>query len=276
MNTPNYPPAGPYGAPPPGPPGPGTPPGGQQPYGPPPGGPYGPPGTPPGGFGAPGQGAPGQGGFGPPPGTPPGTPPGGQPFGAAQGFGAPDGQPAPGGLPPAPPQQAPAAKPGRSKVIKIVALVVVALVVAGGVIWAQSTSASSAEVGECIKVNDAASADIEKIDCNAEEAVYKVAVTKDDSGAECPGEFYMEYTETGRNELLLCLSLNAKEGDCFNATAQSHLRVACTEPEAMFQISKVVEGKNDAAECGDAAVDALTYPEPPLTMCRVAPDATAS
>ncbi|MGH3879658.1 MAG: LppU/SCO3897 family protein [Actinophytocola sp.] len=292
MNTPNPPPpSGPYGGPPRGPQGgqgpqggPYGPPGG--PYGPPPGGgrppqtppgggqygqqPYGPPGGQPqygggpGGPGGPGGQYGGPGGqFG---GPPPQTPPGGQPFGQepAEGFG------------PTPPA-APTPKKRPSKVVRIVATAVIALVVAGVVLWMQRDAPASAKAGDCIKVNDAAKADIEQIDCASKEAVYKVAVTRDDVAAKCPNDNYLEYTETGSGDLKICLVLNAKQGDCFQENTQDHTRVECTSPKASFQIAKVVQGSEDAKQCGaENAAAALTYPEPKMTLCLAAPKAAAS
>jgi hypothetical protein len=277
MNTPNYPPSGPqgpqrggpqgpqggqYGQPGPyGPPGarpPQTPPGG-QPYGPPGGQPYGgpPPQTPPGGqpYGGP----------------PPQTPPGGQP--AFGGPPPPDGQPGFGG----PPPPAPTPKKGSSKTIKIVAVLVIVVIVGAVVYFLQKDAPASAKAGDCIKVNNAASADIEKIDCGSKEAVYKVAVTKDDAGAKCPNENYLEYTESGSSDLLLCLIFNAKQGDCFKENAKDHTRVECTAPDASFQIAKVIDGSDDPAKCGPEGKDtALAYPEPKITFCLAAPQGTAS
>ena len=309
MNTPNHPPPDRYGGPPPGGPygrpGPyGPPPGGQRPHGPPgglPPGRYGPPGGRPGGpapgpgYG-PGPGPGGPGGYGPPP----QTPPGGRPYGAPPGYGGPPPPPPPpppsrsGGygdlderdesqdLPPAPPPGTPSgtppptAKPGNNKLAKVIVLVVVLGIVIGVALWLQSSAPSSAEVGDCIKINDVTEADIEKVDCNSAEALYKVAVTKDDDAAGCPAPAYLAYTESGRNELLLCLSLNAKAGDCFQVAENTYKKVACTAPEANFRVSEVFNGKDDPAQCGDAADQALSYPEPPMTICRVAPDTAAT
>jgi hypothetical protein len=279
MNTPNYPPSGPQGGPPRG--GPQGPQGGQ--YGQP--GPYGPPGghpqTPPGGQS-----------YGPPSGQPyggqPQTPPGGQPgFGGQQGFGGPPPQTPPGGQPagqqPPPgypagsPPAAPTPKKGGSKKVKIIAVLVIVVAVIGVVLYLQKDAPASAKAGDCIKVNNADSADIVKIDCADKAAVYKVAVTKDDSGAKCPNDNYLEYTETGSGDLLLCLIFNAKQGDCFKENAKDHTRVACTAPDASFQIAKVIDGSDDPAKCGPEGKDtALAYPEPKITFCLAAPQGTAS
>ena len=275
MNTPNQPPQGPYGGQPQGPYGQpgqpgqpgqyGAPQGGRPPQTPPGGQPYG---TPPGGqpgYGAPGGPA-GPGGPGPY-GGPPQNPPGGQPYGTPPG-GQP-GQPGfpPAGAPPAAPE--PKKKSGVSKVVKIVAGVVILLVIIGGVIWSQTKSASSAEVGDCIKVNNASAtnADIEKIDCKTQEAVYKVGVKKGSDTDKCPEGDYVQYTEEGGFKL--CLVLNAKEGDCFTSSAQEDKRADCASAD--IQVVKVVDGKNDPAGCGEGSAGALVYSEPAQTICLTQP-----
>lgn len=294
MNTPNHPNPGRYGGPPPGrygpagQPGPYGPPPGQRPPGPP-GRPYGPPpghpgdqptrptGRPPGYGPGPGQG-PGQQGYDPD------TPPTDQIYGGpAREYAGPPPPPPARSLPdldddtpvrntPRPP----ASKTGGGKLAKVIGLVVLLAVVAGVALWLQSGSPSSAEVGDCIKINNIAEADIDKVDCASEEALYKVAVTSSDTDARCPSPAYLAYSETGRNELLLCLALNAEAGECYLTTEQTHKKVDCAAPDAMFQVSDVFAGKDDPAQCGEAAEQALVYPEPPLTICRVAPDTSAT
>lgn len=281
MNSPNYPPpGGPQDYPPPGRP--------QGPYGSPQGQPYGqrPPQTPPGGqpyggpppqgqpYGGPPPQGPPPGGFGPGPGGPgPGGP-------GAGGFGPPGG---PGGAPPAayptPPPPAPTAKPSNvGKFIKIgvIAAGIIAAAIFGFLNWGKS--ASSAAVGDCIKVNNATSADVEKIDCNSKEAVYKVAATFDSASAKCPAEDYVAYTETRSrgSDLTLCLMLNAKEGDCFkvSVTGDDVSRVECSTADA--QVLKVLDGATDDSGCPEGTAIPMVYPEPkPVVICLGAPGGTA-
>lgn len=129
-------------------------------------------------------------------------------------------------------------------------------------------SAVDAEVGDCIKVNNASAtnADVEAIDCADPLAVYKIAVKEDDDTATCPGDDYVTYSEAG--QLLLCLMLNAEEGECFNETPQEDKRVDCGSPDASYRVSAVHEGVEDVNRCGADSPYALSYPEPPLTICR--------
>jgi hypothetical protein len=271
MNSPNYPPPG-------GPQGPYGPPPGQQP-------PYGqrPPQTPPGG--QPYGGPPPQ---GPPQGQPYGGPPQGQPYGAPGGgqgaFGPPGGPSGPGGAPPAsyptpPPPPAPVGKKSSTgTIIKIVLGVVVIGVVAVFAIMNWGKSASSSQAGDCIKVNTASStnADVEKIDCNSKDAAYKVASTQDDASASCPEGNYVSYTETGSGDLLLCLTLNAKEGDCFESGTDADTRVECTDPKATFMVTKIISGTTDMAGCpGEGDKQGYAYTKPDLVQCFGPPAGTS-
>jgi hypothetical protein len=260
MNSPNYPP-----------------PGGQGPYGQPQGGqPYGqrPPQTPPGGqpYGAPPpQGQP----FGgpPPQGQPYGGPGGGGPGGPGGpgGFGPPPG--GPGGAPPAsyppPPPPAPAGKSSKAGLfIKIGIAVVVIGVVGFFVIKNWGTAPSSSKVGDCIKVNEASitDADVDKVECSDAGASYKVGATFDSASAKCPGgdeSAYVGYTETGGrgSDLLLCLILNAKVGDCYQQGNQVDTKLQCSDPKATFKVTQLVESA-DSSGCPQDSIGAYVYPEP--------------
>jgi hypothetical protein len=130
--------------------------------------------------------------------------------------------------------------------------------------------AIDAKVGDCVKVNDASAteADIETIDCAQPAAVYKIGVREEDSGGQCPSPNYVSYTEEG--VLLLCMTLNAHKGECFHETDEQDTRVGCDSPDASYKVGDIVEGTADANRCGTAdAANALTYPKPPLTICRL-------
>lgn len=129
---------------------------------------------------------------------------------------------------------------------------------------------ADANVGDCIKVNKAGrtDADVETIDCGHAEAVYRVGVRVDGGTSTCPGENYVTYTE---GELLLCLTLNARSGDCFHEDDEQDVRVPCDPPDASYRVGEIFEGSEDPSKCGEVdAENAFTYPEPPLTICRVA------
>ncbi|HEV2784475.1 MAG TPA: hypothetical protein VGX25_34240 [Actinophytocola sp.] len=277
MNHPNPPhQPGPYGPPPPGqqpppyrPPQP--PPYGQQPppyrQQPPP---YRQPPTPPGGQPPP-HGQPATPPGGQPPFGPPSTPPGGQPppFGQPQ-----SDYPPPPDYPPAPTGGEPAKPSGKRKLlVGIIALVVAAGAYAIFQFVLNKDSASSAEAGDCIKVNRASttSADVEKIDCNDNIAVFKVAKKLDNDTDQCPTPDYEKYTQTGAgSDFALCLMLNAKEGDCFADydTPDKRARVDCASAEV--KVAKLVSGTADEKACEQDSL-ALVYPEPATTFCLVQP-----
>jgi hypothetical protein len=130
--------------------------------------------------------------------------------------------------------------------------------------------AADAAAGDCIKVDKpgATDADVETVDCGDPAAVYKVGVRADRGARDCPGENYVKYTE--QDSLLLCLTLNARRGDCFHESDEQDTRVPCGSPDASYEVGEIYEGEEDAARCGERdAPDALTYPRPPLTICRL-------
>jgi hypothetical protein len=131
-------------------------------------------------------------------------------------------------------------------------------------------AAIDAKVGDCIKVNAAGAndADVETIDCDDDAAVYKVGIRENRKDGDCPGENYVKYSE--QDNLLLCLTLNARQGDCFHESEEQDSRVRCDSPDASYEVGGIYEGAEDAARCGERdAPNALTYPRPPLTICRL-------
>ncbi|KAA2248876.1 hypothetical protein F0L68_39555 [Solihabitans fulvus] len=260
MTTPpNQPPQpGPYGPPQGFPPPAGQP--GQQPGFPPPGQ---------SGFQqapAPGrsgfQDAPPQPGFQQAPGQPGPMP--GQP-----GFGPMPGQ---GGFAPAP--VAPGPQSGnKSKVIRIVAAVVVLVLIGGGFYLYNKTSPSAAGPGDCIKVNSVSTnnASVDKIDCGSSEAAFKVAIKLDNASGNCPNDNYIAYMQSGgrgNSKFTLCLALNGKVGDCFKAEdaglSTKVTKVACSS--GTLKVAKVNDGKADESLC-DQGQEPVTYPTPPQTIC---------
>jgi len=129
--------------------------------------------------------------------------------------------------------------------------------------------AADARVGDCVRVTDAdqAEARVETITCTDQGAVYRVAVRADNGTAQCPDADYVAYTQ---DDLLLCFILNARSGECFHETEQQDTRVSCDSAEASYRVGEIVDGAEDSSRCGEEdAENALTYPEPPLTICRL-------
>jgi hypothetical protein len=167
----------------------------------------------------------------------------------------------------------PPAEPGRSGRLPKVVLGIVLLVIAGLVLYFLIRAGQepvAAEPGECIKVVSAQDAEIERVDCAAPEAVYKVAARLTSTSAACPEGEYSELTSG--SSMKLCLMLNAKEGDCFSTTFagrnRTHERVPCG-PSAEYKVVKVVTGKADSKLCVNGDVVA-SYTEPPMTICLTA------
>lgn len=129
---------------------------------------------------------------------------------------------------------------------------------------------TDAAVGECLKVEDVSvtDTDVVAIDCADPLAVYRVGVREEGGGARCPGRNYVSYTE--ESGLLLCLTLNAHRGECFHEATQLDTRVPCDSPDASYRVGEIYADIEDAGRCGeDDAPNALTYPRPPLTICRL-------
>jgi hypothetical protein len=131
--------------------------------------------------------------------------------------------------------------------------------------------AIDASPGDCIKVNVASStdADVETVDCSTPEAIYKVATREETDTGDCPNDQYVSYTEEG--QLLLCLQLNVKDGECLAVSDEQDKRADCTSPDATHRVVGVFDGVDDETKCGEEATEVLTYPQPPLTICLVSP-----
>jgi hypothetical protein len=137
---------------------------------------------------------------------------------------------------------------------------------------ADAGDAIDAQPGDCIKVNVASStnADVETIDCSTPEAIYKVATREETDTGSCPNDQYVSYTEEG--QLLLCLQLNVKDGECLEVTDTDDKRADCAAPNATHRVVGVFDGVDDETKCnGTNSTEVLTYPEPALTICLVSP-----
>jgi hypothetical protein len=130
-------------------------------------------------------------------------------------------------------------------------------------------TAADARVGDCVQVTDAneTEARVETITCTDPGAVYRVAVRTDNGSTQCRDADYVAYTQ---DDLLLCFVLNARSGECFHESDQQDTRVSCDSAEASYRVGEIVDGAEDSSRCGEADAEyALTYPEPPLTICRL-------
>lgn len=234
-----------------------------QPYGPPPGGQPLSSGPVPAPNGPLPQGQPGA--FGPPPGQPYG--PSGQPFGSPAGQFGLGGSGQPYGPPPGSP-----VKPRKNRLaVRIVlAVVLVAVVVTGGILWATG-SPDNAAVGDCLNVKEFKRGnEPDRVACTDSSANVKVAVKLDDAAGTCPRGDYDEYSVSGSYKL--CLIPNDKEGDCLanfsSTTTEGYLHVDCADSKAEVKVVKVAQGIADESGCqGTEATSYRTYSEPTSTYC---------
>lgn len=137
-----------------------------------------------------------------------------------------------------------------------------------------SGEAYDAEPGDCIKVNVASSteAEVEIVGCSEDEAIYRVGTREETDTADCPNDQYVTYTEQGR--LLLCLQLNVEKGDCLQVTDTADAFVDCSDPNVTNVVLDVLDGVDDETQCTqDGLEQAVTYPEPELTVCLGGPQA---
>ncbi|WP_214321174.1 LppU/SCO3897 family protein [Nonomuraea sediminis] len=142
---------------------------------------------------------------------------------------------------------------------------------------------ANAQPGNCLEAlgQDPKTTGFHIVDCGAPNAAYKVALRlgRFDS---CQTNTYGYATSGGsrRSGWHLCLTLNAKVGDCFHQEVGFPTGKAVKVPcgaGATYRVVKSVPGTADKALCGEDAVDpvrndlarpiALVYPQPPLTIC---------
>ncbi|MFC4854289.1 LppU/SCO3897 family protein [Actinophytocola glycyrrhizae] len=138
---------------------------------------------------------------------------------------------------------------------------------------AEPGEAIEAQPGDCIKVNvaSATNADVETVDCSAQEAIYRVATREETDTGSCPNDQYVSYTEEGK--LLLCLQLNVSEGDCIEVSGSADKRADCAAPGVTHEVLDVLDGVDDETQCTEATSEVITYPRPPLTICLGSPTA---
>ncbi|GAA0924281.1 LppU/SCO3897 family protein [Virgisporangium aurantiacum] len=169
---------------------------------------------------------------------------------------------------------------------------IVVLLIGGGIVFGIGTAAgwfsaddaaSNSQAGDCMKAadNDAKSTKFSIVDCAAPDAAYKVAFKTDSRYGGCGGTSYMADSEktSRRSGFTLCMTLNAKVGDCFNQTVGpptgTARKVACGSG-ATYKVVKIVD-KDDLYACGSdykrPSGSSLTgklifsYPKPAMSIC---------
>ncbi|MEV6909843.1 hypothetical protein [Amycolatopsis sp. NPDC051071] len=189
-------------------------------------------------------------------------------------------QPAPGGQLPVgqpdafgPPPGGQPAAPKRSKLawLKFAIPVIVVVLVAGGYAISYFTGTVNAQPGDCLTVTEFSKAADEptKADCGAQEANVKIAarVGGDES---CPEGDYDTISMTGRMSYKLCLTVNAKQGDClagFLSNTAGYKKVSCADPAKDAELVKITDTVDKAVCEGTEATHAQSYSTPPTTVC---------
>jgi hypothetical protein len=119
-------------------------------------------------------------------------------------------------------------------------------------------------------------ADLDRVDCTEQAAIFKVGERIANDTGSCPAGDYLEYWERGGDggDFKLCLTYNLAKGECWEE-ADIPVRVPCTAETGhnRYKIVKVVTGTADAAGCEGAAkgrVGAMTYSKPAQTLCFTA------
>lgn len=139
----------------------------------------------------------------------------------------------------------------------------------------QLTGAATAEAGDCVTISAETAtdtgvtrADVETLDCAADQASFKVGKVLDEGDAGCPEEgVYTEIVPNGEvgDGYKLCLIPNMAEGACYGADEGSgFVRTECSGGDT-FKVTKVVQGSADTTACPDGS--GMSYPEPAVTYC---------
>jgi hypothetical protein len=206
--------------------------------------------------------------YGPPPVTPPvyGQAPGQVAWAPGQ----------PGNFAPAPGQPY---KPKRSKAlyIRLGIFLVIAAVAATFAIIHNQTSPDSSAVGDCLSITEFKKGlEPDKAACDAPNANVKIGARLDSAGGSCPSGDYDQYSVSGSTDYKLCLTINAKEGDCLANLAsaagegKAYEKVPCADPTAQAKLTKLVQGTADKSACGPDIDLSVVYSQPSATMCFTA------
>lgn len=135
-----------------------------------------------------------------------------------------------------------------------------------------SNQASYADVGDCIQ-GDRFSSDervhLRTVACTDPAAVLQVGAKLDDAESPCPTEDYVKYYEKGptSDDFSLCLVYHVNKDDCILDSDDEVKRIDCAlgPGEHRLKIADVFRGVAEPARCPDRI--ALTYPQPPMTIC---------
>ncbi|MCG5216452.1 LppU/SCO3897 family protein [Streptosporangium sp. KLBMP 9127] len=143
----------------------------------------------------------------------------------------------------------------------------------------------NAQVGSCLealgKGGKTLRDDFHIVGCTTPRAGYKV-IKKADRCDDVTNGYIVIASRRSRTQL--CLTLNAKKGDCFyqeiGFPTGKVSKVTCG-PSATYRVTEVLDGAADASVCGkgvpnwtktpDELPRAIVYRNPPLTLCADRP-----
>ncbi|SEH02995.1 hypothetical protein SAMN05444920_1324 [Nonomuraea solani] len=159
------------------------------------------------------------------------------------------------------------------------------LLILTAVACAAEDDPSNAQVGSCLealgKGGKTLREDFHIVGCTTPQAAYKVIKKANRCDDVTNGYLVMS---SRRTRSQLCLTLNAKKGDCFyqeiGFPTGKASKVTCG-PSATYRVTKVSEGAADASICGkdvpnwtktpDELPRAIVYRHPALTLCADRP-----
>ncbi|WP_410660890.1 hypothetical protein [Amycolatopsis sp. lyj-112] len=149
--------------------------------------------------------------------------------------------------------------------------VIIVVLVAGGYAVNYFTGTVNAQPGECLTVSEFSKTADEptRVDCGSQEANVKIGA-RVDGDAACPDGDYDTISMSGRMSYKLCLTVNAKQGDClsgFLSDTAGYKKVACTDPAKDAELVKVTDTVDKAVCEGTEARYAQSYSTPPTTLC---------
>jgi hypothetical protein len=128
----------------------------------------------------------------------------------------------------------------------------------------QGNASDQAEAGDCARITGAADSPKYQVKpCDANDATVKIAkvLPKDERNCPTGGTPYSTYTGSST----FCLMPNFAEGRCYGQNRESGIaKVDCGTPDSV-RVTKVVNGKNDPAACGNAR--SAAFPDPAVTFC---------
>ncbi|XVV04344.1 LppU/SCO3897 family protein [Actinosynnema sp. CA-248983] len=166
---------------------------------------------------------------------------------------------------------APAAPAGSKRKLLIGALAVVVLAAVAVAGYFVVRERSTADAGDCVSIgrqDDNNRADVKTLDCDENEASYKVGKVLGSSDEACPEEgLYTEVSPVAGvgDGYKLCLLPNMAKGACYKPDdGTGFVKTECTGPETI-KVTDVIEGDIDLSRCPDSA--GMSYPEPKVTYC---------